>query len=461
MKHRKTIAEVLDKQALKRMLLSKLVTHENGCHVWSGSVGFSGYGQVSVEGRTWSAHRLAYEIANGPIAQDAPKWWVLHKCDNPACCNPDHLYLGDAKDNANDMIDRKRQRMGFKRHGGGENIRFGRVFYEIGGEIKTLHEWAEQLNVNSSTLDQRLAAGWPEKSLGLPSKVYKRHSKGESQTKYRRFSGLKEVEEYKRKASVAATTEALLSTNRDGNIDMTSIAILEAVNTSSVQFYGQPIITAMVAGVAYVAMRPIVENIGIDWTGQLVKLRNQKEKFGCRDISTPSKGGIQKMLCIPLRKLNGWLFSINPAKVRADIRDKLIAYQEECFTVLHDYWTKGAAARNTETTVDDRTPLRGIVNRIMGKYGMTYQAVYKLVHKEFGVRHIDELSPKQTSEAIEYLAAKAIEGEFLGKQLELTAPKLDISIPIEWWIENNAAVRWGNHENLEKREQDLRFYTPK
>ncbi|MBI6135092.1 phage antirepressor N-terminal domain-containing protein [Serratia marcescens] len=198
---------------------------------------------------------------------------------------------------------------------------------------------------------------------------------------------------------------------------MNSISILEAVNTSSVQFHGQPIITAMVAGVAYVAMRTVVENIGIDWTGQSVKLRTQREKFDCRDISmVAADGRIRKLLCIPLKKLNGWLFSINPSKVRADIRDKLIAYQEECFTVLHDYWTKGAAVRRPETTVDDRTPLRGIVNRIMGKYGMTYQAVYKLVHKEFGVNHIDELTPKQTAEAIEYLATKAIEGEFLGKQ---------------------------------------------
>ncbi|CAI0819626.1 Phage anti-repressor protein [Serratia entomophila] len=199
---------------------------------------------------------------------------------------------------------------------------------------------------------------------------------------------------------------------------MNSISILEAVNTSSVQFHGQAIITAMAAGVVYVAMKPIVDNLGMSWTSQHRKLLNSGDKYGYAHMSTPSKGGIQKMLCIPLNKLNGWLFSINPSKVRADIRDKLIAYQEECFTVLHDYWTKGAAVRKPETTVDDRTPLRGIVNRIMGKYGMTYQAVYKLVHKEFGVNHIDELTPKQTAEAIEYLATKAIEGEFLGKQPE-------------------------------------------
>ncbi|HAV7170328.1 TPA: hypothetical protein JA123_29265, partial [Klebsiella oxytoca] len=227
---------------------------------------------------------------------------------------------------------------------------------------------------------------------------------------------------------------------------MTSIAIIEAVNTSYVPFNGHQIITAMAAGIAYVAMRPVVENLGLDWATQLRKLRggvgnsNRRDisivddergshmttpsKFGCCDIAIPSKGGIQKMLCIPLKKLNGWLFSINPEKVRADIRDKLIQYQEECFTVLHDYWTKGAAIRPApETTVDDRTPLRGIVNRIMGKYGMTYQAVYKLVHKEFGVKHIDELSPRQTAEAVEYLATKVIEGEFLGKQQSVASPR--------------------------------------
>ncbi|CAH3560285.1 hypothetical protein AI2795V1_1076 [Serratia marcescens] len=202
---------------------------------------------------------------------------------------------------------------------------------------------------------------------------------------------------------------------------MNSISILEAVNTSSVQFHGQPIITAMAAGIAYVAMKPIVENLGLDWPTQHRKLLNSNGKFNhCHMTMVAMDKKIRDVLCIPLKKLNGWLFSINPSKVRADIRDKLIAYQEECFTVLHDYRTKGSAVRKPETTVDDRTPLRGIVNRIMGKYGMTYQAVYKLVHKEFGVNHIDELTPKQTAEAIEYLATKAIEGEFLGKQPDPT-----------------------------------------
>lgn len=196
----------------------------NGCINWSGPINFNGYGQFSFEGRSWLSHRLAYEIANGAIPGDAEKWWVLHKCDNPACCNPDHLYLGDAKDNAKDMIDRKRQRMGFKRHGWGESTRFGRVFYEINGEIKTIFEWAEFFDVNPRTLEQRIAAGWPAKDLGLSPKAYKRHLKSDGKTRYKRFSGLKEVEDYKNEASVAATNEASISTNHRRNDDMNIVA---------------------------------------------------------------------------------------------------------------------------------------------------------------------------------------------------------------------------------------------
>ena len=201
---------------------------------------------------------------------------------------------------------------------------------------------------------------------------------------------------------------------------MTSIAILEAVNTSYVPFNGQEIIAVVAAGATYVAMRKIVENIGIDWTGQSVKLRKQKEKFGCRDISIPSNGGLQKMLCIPLKKLNGWLFSINPEKVRADIRDKLIQYQEECFTVLHDYWTKGNVENpRKKTTVDERTPLRDAVNMLVSKKRLMYPEAYAMIHQRFNVESIEDLEASQIQQAIEYVHRVVIEGEFIGKMQDV------------------------------------------
>ncbi|MDD8931994.1 phage antirepressor Ant [Escherichia coli] len=199
---------------------------------------------------------------------------------------------------------------------------------------------------------------------------------------------------------------------------MNSIAILEAVSTSYVPFNGQQILTAVAAGVTYVAMRQIVENIGIDWTGQSVKLRKMKDKFNCRDISmVAADGKLRKLLCIPLKKLNGWLFSINPEKVRADIRDKLIQYQEECFTVLHDYWTKGKAENaRKKTSVDDRTPLRDAVNMLVSKKHLMYPEAYAMIHQRFNVESIEELDASQIPQAVEYIHRVVLEGEFIGKQ---------------------------------------------
>lgn len=226
---------------------------------------------------------------------------------------------------------------------------------------------------------------------------------------------------------MAATIEASNLSNTYEVFDMSSIAT--AVSTINVPFHGSDLYVVSVGDEAYTPMRPIIDGMGLTYQGQADKLKSRFSK-GVREIMIPTKGGEQTMLCLALRKLNGWLQTISPNKVKPEIRDKVIQYQEECDDVLYEYWTKGEVKNpRKKTTVDDRTPLRGIVNRIMGKYGMTYQAVYKLVHKEFGVKHIDQLTQKQTIEAIEYLAKKVIEGEFLGKQ-EL-APISNYNFPVE------------------------------
>ncbi|EFT0174316.1 TPA: phage antirepressor N-terminal domain-containing protein [Escherichia coli] len=203
---------------------------------------------------------------------------------------------------------------------------------------------------------------------------------------------------------------------------MNSIAILEAVNTSYVPFNGQQIITAMAVGVAYVAMKPIVENLGMSWGTQQQKLMKQLDKFNCIHMNmVAADGKLRKLLCLPLKKLNGWLFSINPEKVRADIRDKLIQYQEECFTVLHDYWTKGKAENaRKKTSVDDRTPLRDAVNMLVSKKHLMYPEAYAMIHQRFNVESIEELDASQIPQAVEYIHRVVLEGEFIGKQEKKT-----------------------------------------
>ena len=79
-----------------------------GCRVWTLSLfAQTGYGQVRIAGKARTAHRVAWELTHGPIP---PGIFVLHKCDNRPCCNPDHLFLGTQADNVDDMTAKGRSR---------------------------------------------------------------------------------------------------------------------------------------------------------------------------------------------------------------------------------------------------------------------------------------------------------------------------------------------------------------
>ncbi|EEZ2438262.1 phage antirepressor Ant [Escherichia coli] len=210
---------------------------------------------------------------------------------------------------------------------------------------------------------------------------------------------------------------------------MNSIAILEAVNTSYVPFNGQQIITAMAAVVAYVAMKPIVENLGMSWGTQQQKLMKQLDKFNCIHMNmVAADGKLRKLLCLPLKKLNGWLFSINPEKVRADIRDKLIQYQEECFSVLHDYWTKGHVVNPRKAkkalpgkiTTEQQEAIKQLVmsrgqSLPKEKQAKAMITMWSSLKSHFGCSY-KEISDEQFTEALSLAARVPLEGELIGKQ---------------------------------------------
>ena len=91
-----------------------VVNAETGCWDWVACLTESGYGQFGFNGKRRKAHRVSYELHVGPIpeGEGCHKICVCHKCDNPKCVNPAHLFLGTYQDNVNDKIAKGRQLSG-------------------------------------------------------------------------------------------------------------------------------------------------------------------------------------------------------------------------------------------------------------------------------------------------------------------------------------------------------------
>lgn len=100
---------------LEARLLARL-DRTGPCWIWLGALnptpvpGRGGYGVIGVDGsRTGLVHRVAHALWIGPVPKGVP---VLHRCDNRRCANPGHLYIGTAKQNSKDMLDRGREASG-------------------------------------------------------------------------------------------------------------------------------------------------------------------------------------------------------------------------------------------------------------------------------------------------------------------------------------------------------------
>lgn len=116
----------------------------NGCVVWTGSRTQQGYGQISegagVRRRRHLAHRLSWELTNGPIPDGV---FVCHKCDNPPCVNPSHLFVGSARDNNRDAWTK------------GRNKKVSRPSFWVGGACQRGHDITDPKNVMASADGQR------------------------------------------------------------------------------------------------------------------------------------------------------------------------------------------------------------------------------------------------------------------------------------------------------------------
>ena len=92
--------------AIQGFLVRRVLLTETGCWEWQGVMHHSGYGCFKDKGKFAYTHRASYEAFKGPING----LYVCHRCDNPRCIHPDHLFLGTHEENMADMKAKGRSR---------------------------------------------------------------------------------------------------------------------------------------------------------------------------------------------------------------------------------------------------------------------------------------------------------------------------------------------------------------
>lgn len=153
-----------------------------------------------------------------------------------------------------------------------------------------------------------------------------------------------------------------------------------------------------------VPIRPICENLGVDWSGQRQRINRDPVlskwvRFVGITPTNPedaSKGGNPNMLCLPLDYLSGFLFGINAARVKEELRERLITYQERCYRVLSEAMQEGRL-----TTSPDFEELLTANTEVVQAYQMAL-AIVKLARNQI----LTEARLNQHEQRIETLEAQ-------------------------------------------------------
>lgn len=131
---------------MKRFWNKVQIADDSSCWPWTATKIRKGYGRFNLKGENLLAHRVAWELSKGKIPSGLH---VLHRCDNPSCCNPTHLFLGTNNDNVKDKINKGRLRQGV-------DLPYSKLTAEeiiaIRNSDKTQRWLAEHYNVGAATI---------------------------------------------------------------------------------------------------------------------------------------------------------------------------------------------------------------------------------------------------------------------------------------------------------------------
>lgn len=243
-------------------------------------------------------------------------------------------------------------------------------------------------------------------------------------------------------APEVAATGALSVKNPEINqgINMSNSTVALASRAITVPFLGADLCVIEHDAQPYTPMKPIITGMGLTWHGQHAKIKTNTTRWGVLELRIPSPGGLQDMLCMPLRKLPGWLSGIESGKVKSlEARAKVVQYQNECDDVLWKYWNDGIAVnpraaysvnagdlltKNEAETL--RLMLKSAADRLPKvKQGALMVQGWSKLKSHFGVSY-REIPRHEFSEAVSIIARHAAEWEVVDEEPPLATDSAKI-----------------------------------
>ena len=140
---------------------------------------------------------------------------------------------------------------------------------------------------------------------------------------------------------------------------------LVQVKSQTIVFNNQKLITFEKDGIQYTAIKPICENIGIDWESQRQRIMRDDvlNSTACMIKVVAEDGRVREMLSLPLQFLNGWLFGVDSKRVKSErAKEYLFKYKMECYQALNNYWQDGIAVNKRMSQNFENLSIEDLLN---------------------------------------------------------------------------------------------------
>lgn len=206
-------------------------------------------------------------------------------------------------------------------------------------------------------------------------------------------------------------------------------------NVITIPFHHQTITAIDHDDKKYVAMRPIVENLGLDWKSQHVKIT---EKFSSSVVIIPTEGehGMKRdFVCLPVSKIAAFLYSINPNKVDPRYKDLVITYQEECDQVLHNFFFGQAQQQPDPATLQ-------LLRTVIDTQQQTMQIIQALVNKRKG--NNTRIPHKDDIDLINSMKAEGIAQAEIARTLGLSTAMVSMIVRGLYQVNPDGSIRVNN-----------------